>query len=111
MPIVRLGPLLDKMVSLKVELGKHIPAQSIAGVIHEALLLDEETRTLTDMLPDSWRYHAMPQHTTPPWAYQGLAHQYPEHRAARHWNVLRLTRLFMNEVVWHFAKFVARAKE
>lgn len=37
--------------------------------------------------------------------------QYPEHRTARHWNILRLTRLFMNEVVWHMAAFVARAKE
>ncbi|PMD50002.1 uncharacterized protein K444DRAFT_657655 [Hyaloscypha bicolor E] len=58
MPLMRLGPLLDKMVSLK----------SIAGVIYK-------------------------------------------YRTARYWNILRLIRLFINKVVWHFAKFVARAKE
>jgi len=110
-PNVRIGPLLDKMVGLKVRLQKELPAQRLSGVIHEALQLDEETRALVDMLPDSWRYQVRPLHMTPQWAYQALAHQYPEHRMARHWNILRLVRLFMNEVVWHIAAFVARSKE
>jgi Fungal specific transcription factor domain len=110
-PNVRIGPLLDKIVSLRVRLLKELPVQSISGAIHEALVLDEETRALKDMLPDSWRYHVRPLHMTPRWAYQGLAHQYPEHRVARHWNILRLTRLFLNEVVWHMTRFVAEAKE
>ncbi|CZR69226.1 uncharacterized protein PAC_19126 [Phialocephala subalpina] len=109
-PNVRVGPLLDKIASLRARLRKDLPAQRISEVIHEALLLDEETRTLMDMLPDSWRYHFRPLHMTPRWAYQGLAHQYPEHRVARHWNMLRLTRLFLNEVVWHITTFIASAK-
>jgi hypothetical protein len=110
-PNVRIGPLLDKIISLKVRVLKELPAQSISGLIHEALLLDEETRALKDMLPDSWRYQVRPRHMTPRWAYQGLAHQYPEHRMARHWNILRLTRLFLSEVVWGLTSFVDRAKE
>ena len=111
MPLVRLGPVLDKMVSIKVRLWNHVPDKGLSGIIQEILLLDEDTRVLMDMLPDSWRYHVRPLHRTPPWAYQGLAHQYPEHRAARHWNVLRLTRLFLNEVVWHLSMYVARSRE
>jgi hypothetical protein len=30
---------------------------------------------------------------------------------ARHWNTLRIIRLFLNEVVWRVAAFFARAKE
>lgn len=63
------------------------------------------------MMPASWQYQVRPLSKTPSWAYQGLAHQYPEHRMARHWNMLRLMRLFLNEVVWHIAGFVARAKK
>lgn len=110
-PNVRIGPLLDKMAGLKVRVLKGLSAQRISEVIHETLLLNEEAQALKDMLPDSWRYHVKPQHMTPRWAYQGLAHQYPEHRVARHWNILRLTQLFLNEVVWRIAMFVARAKE
>jgi hypothetical protein len=110
-PNVRLGPLLDKMISLKVRLWKGVPDERISGVIHETLHLEEEAKALQDMLPDSWRYQVRPPHMTPRWAYQGHAHQYPDHRMARHWNILRATRLFMNEVVWHLAGFVARSKE
>jgi hypothetical protein len=106
-PNVRIGPLLDKIASLKARVRQILPMQSI----HEALQLEEEARALEDMLPDDWRYQMMPPHMTPPCAYQGLAHQYPAHRVARHWNILRITRLFLNEVLWHVAGFVARAKE
>jgi hypothetical protein len=99
------------MIGLKVRLWKGVPDERISGVIHETLQLEEETKGLQDMLPDSWRYQVRPPHMTPPWAYQGHAHQYPDHRMARHWNILRATRLFMNEVVWRLAGFVARSKE
>lgn len=110
-PSVRIGPLLDKIVSFKVRLLKNFPEQRISDVVHEALLLDQESHALQDILPDSWRYHFKPLNRTPRWAYQGLAHQYPEHRMARHWNILRITRFFLNEVIWHMATFVAGAKE
>ena len=109
--VVRFGLLLDKIISLKVQLESLIPAQRISGFIHEVLQLDEETRALMNMLPDIWRPQVMPPHITPRWAYQGLAHQYPGHLIARHWNILRLTRAFLNEVIWYMAAFVARAKE
>jgi hypothetical protein len=109
-PLVRLGPLLDKIASLKAKIRQVLPVQMVPGIIDEALQLDEETRRLEDMLPDDWRYQVMPPHMTPTCAYQGVAHKYPAHRVARHWNTLRLSQLLFNEVVWHFAAFVAKAR-
>lgn len=110
-PNVRLGPLIDKLADLKARVFQVLPTQSISGIVHEAERLEKEARVLEDMLPDNWRYQVTPQHMTPPYAYQGLAHQYPAHRVARHWNILRISRLFLNEVVLRFVAFVARAKE
>jgi hypothetical protein len=102
---------MDKIASLKARLHQAIPTQRLSEVVDEALQLQEEAQALQDMLPDSWRFHIGPPHTNPPWAYQGIAHQYPGHPMARHWNMLRITKLFLNEVVWYTATFVARSKE
>ncbi|KAH7309941.1 hypothetical protein BKA65DRAFT_167940 [Rhexocercosporidium sp. MPI-PUGE-AT-0058] len=111
-PNARLGPLMDNIISLRVQLmAKHIGTHQIPALIHETLQLDEQVLTLMDMLPPSWRYEAMPQHRIPSWAYQGLAHTYADHRISRHWNTLHQTRLFANEVVWHLAAHVAWAKQ
>jgi hypothetical protein len=111
-PNARIGPMMDNLVSLRVQLrAKHIGTHQIPALIYEALQLDDEALTLMDMLPHSWRYEAMPPHRTPSWAYQSLAHTYADHRIARHWNTLRQTRLFANEVVWHLAAHVAWAKQ
>ncbi len=111
MPLTRLGPLIDKIASLKARVRQHQPLERLSGLIYEALQLDEEARALEDMLPDSWRYQIRPQHMTPSCAYEGLAHKYPAHRMARHWNSLRIIQLFLNEVIWQVAAFFARAKE
>lgn len=110
-PNVKIGPLLDKVANFKARVLKGLSAQSRPGVIYEALRLDEEARVLTDMLPESWSYKVRPPYLTPQCAYQGLAHQYPTHRIARHWNILRIIRIFLNEVVWHVSRFVAKARE
>ena len=110
-PLVRFGPLLDKIISFKVRIQKHLPVQELSGVIHEALQLDKETQVLMGMLPDSWHPQVMPLHMTPRWGYQGLAYKYSDHLISRHWNILRLTRVFINEVIWHMTAYVARSKE
>jgi len=111
-PNARLGPSMDNLVALRVKLRQeHIGTHEIPALIHETLQLDEEALTLMDLLPHSWRYEAMPLHRTPSWAYEGRAHTYPDHRIARHWNSIRQTRLFANEVVWHLAAHVAWAKK
>ncbi|KAF4632702.1 hypothetical protein G7Y89_g5424 [Cudoniella acicularis] len=110
-PNIRLGPLIDKIADLKARIRQVLPVQSLPGIIHEALQLEEEARMLEDMLPDSWRYQITPPHMTPPCAYQGHAHKYPYHHISRHWNILRIIRLFLNEVVWHVADFVAGARK
>ena len=109
-PNVRLGPLLDKIASLKARIRQVLPVQMMSEIIGEALQLDEQARRLEDMLPDDWRYQVMPPHMTPTCAYQGVAHKYPAHRVARHWNILRISRLFFNEGVRHVAAFVAKAR-
>jgi Fungal specific transcription factor domain len=111
LPNVRIGPLLDKLANLKARIEKNFHAQKVSAIINDSLLLDKEAKVLMDMLPDNGHYKAKPPHMIPQWVYQGLAHQYPEHRTARQWNVLRVTRLFLNEVVWHVAAYVHRVKE
>jgi hypothetical protein len=110
-PNVRICPLLDKIASFKARTRKVLPVQSLSGIMHEALQLEDEARVLEDMLPDSWRYQIRPMHMSPPCAYHGLAHQYPARRMVRHWNTLRIIRLYMNQAVWHVAAFFARAKD
>jgi len=110
-PNVRMGPLIDKSTSLKARVQQVLPAETIPEIFQEALRLDKEAQVLENMLPDSWRYQIRPPDMTPPCAYQGVAHKYPAHRVARHWNTLRISRLFFNEVVWRLAEFVAGAKE
>lgn len=110
-PRVRAGPLIDKLASFKVRVFQNHRAQFIPGIIHEALQLDKEARALEDMLQDDWRFQVTPMHKAPPCAYQGIGHQYAAHRVARHWNILRISRLFLNEVVLRMAVFVAGAME
>ena len=110
-PNVRIGPLMDKIASLKVRVLRVFPVQRAPGIIDEALELEKEARELEDMLPESWRYQVCQPHMTPSFAYQGLTHRYPAHHVARHWNILRIVRLFLNEVIWHMALFVDTTKE
>ncbi|KAH8682798.1 hypothetical protein BGZ60DRAFT_443299 [Tricladium varicosporioides] len=110
-PLVRLGPLADKVASIKGKLRRILPVQSLPGLVQEALQQQDIARNLESMLPDGWRYQVTPPHMAPPSAYQGLAHQYPAHRVARHWNILRITQLFLNEVVWGVAEFVITARK
>jgi hypothetical protein len=63
------------------------------------------------MLPNGWQYEIIPAHMIPACAFQGLAYQYPSHHIARHWNGLRLIRLFANEVVSRTVAYVAQARE
>jgi len=106
-----MGPLIDKLASLKARIQQALPAQRISGIILEALHLDKEAQVLEDLLPDSWRFQVKPPHMTPACAYQGVAHKYPAHRVARHWSTLRISQLFLNEVVWRMTAYVAKAKE
>jgi hypothetical protein len=101
---------MDKIASLKERALRVLPVQKIYGIIDEALQLHKEAREQEDMLPDSWRYQVNPPYMTASCAYQGRTHQYPGHRIARHWNTFRLIQLLLNEVVWHGAALVARAK-
>ena len=110
-PGVRMGPFVDKLASFKAWLFQILPPQSTSAIIHEALQLDKQAQSLEDMLPDNWRFQVTPLHTTPPCAYQLLAHKYPDNSVVRHWNILRLSRLFLNEVVLRMSAFVAKATE
>ncbi|PVH92892.1 hypothetical protein DM02DRAFT_698066 [Periconia macrospinosa] len=111
-PHVLIGPLLDKIASFKSRLpGIRGQVPKMHGIVCEALQLEEEAQVVDKMLSHKWRYQVKPLHMVPPSAYQGLAHQYPAHFMVRHWNNIRLIRLFMKEVVWGVAAFVARAKE
>lgn len=110
-PTVRTGPVLDKVARFKARVDQILPVEDLPGLVHESLQLEEEVRALEDMLPDSWQYQVRSPDTSPACAYQGAAHIYPSHRVARHWNTLRITRLFLKEVVWRVAVGVGKAKE
>jgi len=111
MPNIRAGPLLDKISILHARVRRFCPLEELPGLINDALQLEKEVRALMGILPESWQYQVIPSNIAPACSYQGFAHSYPAYRTVRHWNMLRIMRLFLKEVVWRVASGVGRAKK
>ena len=111
MPNVRAGPLMDKVSSLNARVRRFCPVEELPGLMNDALQLEKEVCALMEMLPESWQYQVISSNIAPACSYQGFAHSYPAYRTVRHWNMLRIMRLFLKEVVWRVSSGISRAKE
>lgn len=100
-PNVRLGPVVDKVANLRASIGRDNPPPGrVQRAIEEALAIDAEAAALCDMLTNEWRFELRPPEEVPPTAYLGLVHRYHNLAAVRHWNALRIMRLYLNEAIW-----------
>ncbi|KAH6884244.1 hypothetical protein B0T10DRAFT_493804 [Thelonectria olida] len=99
-PALRIGPIIDRAAVLR-ERALKTPGP---GLIFEAMSLDRETIELSESLGPTFRITTRPKQETPPWAYLGIAHRYPSHRATKFWNALRMIRLFLNELAGNWAE-------
>ncbi|KAK3938955.1 hypothetical protein QBC46DRAFT_316699 [Diplogelasinospora grovesii] len=107
-PNVRICPIADKVSGLRArnKASQRQPETvDPAQLLRDALELDAEAAALSESLPEGWYYHVVrsPAEETPPCAYRGIAHRYPHHAAARHWNALRMIRICANETVFEQA--------
>ncbi|KAH8666247.1 hypothetical protein BGZ61DRAFT_461787 [Ilyonectria robusta] len=95
-PALRLGPIIDRVASLRAR----ATASPVAELLYEARDLDNDTVALMDGLEDEMRYTMRPKEDTPAWAYLGIAFRYPNHRVAKFWSAIRMIRMLLNELIW-----------
>ncbi|KAK1980413.1 hypothetical protein LZ30DRAFT_723428 [Colletotrichum cereale] len=99
-PAILFVPIIDKAASLRQRAAKFLSPE----LIIEAMRLDHETITLSENLGPMFRVTTRSKEEKPSWAYLSIAHYYPDRRAAKLWNALRMIRLFLNELAGNWAE-------
>jgi hypothetical protein len=60
-------------------------------------------------MPHSWRYEEMSSDAAPFGAYKQTAHLYPDHVVSRLWNTIRMTRIYLHEIIYEHAVLIMSA--
>src|SRR6201999_2565072 len=68
-------------------------------ILDQALLLEQMLVSLINDLSESGVYEVIAREEISAEAFEKLTHWYKDHRVARLWNTMRMTRLFVNEVL------------
>jgi hypothetical protein len=101
-PSKRFSALLDKVASIRARIRNSALwlESKYYDILQEALNLDREASELMNDSENELAYTIRPIEETPSWAYIHTACRYPNFRAAKFWNAVRMVRLFLNELVW-----------
>ncbi|KAG5944518.1 hypothetical protein E4U60_005900 [Claviceps pazoutovae] len=90
-PSTIMAPLMHTVASIKAK----ALANPDCNLIHDALRLDRQIILLSKTVPDWMVYEIRPECESPSWAYKRACHHYPNARAAKAWNGIRLFQFFL----------------
>ncbi|KAG5964853.1 hypothetical protein E4U58_003033 [Claviceps cyperi] len=90
-PSLIMAPVMHAVASIKAK----ALANPDCNLIHDALRLDRQILLLSKTVPDWMVYEIRPECESPPWAYKRACHHYPDARAAKAWNGIRLFQFFL----------------
>ncbi|KIW17906.1 hypothetical protein PV08_05101 [Exophiala spinifera] len=103
-PEVGMGRVSDAMANLLARMtASGEESLGNEGVVREGLELDALLVHLLEQLEEISPYQTLPPVEVPTLAYNNVAHNYKSPQAARHWNVLRMMRMFVNKWVYRAA--------
>ncbi|KAG5921230.1 hypothetical protein E4U61_007010 [Claviceps capensis] len=86
-----MAPLMHTVASIKAK----ALANPDCNLIHDALWLDRQIILLSKTVPEWMVYEIRPECESPSWAYKRACHHYPNARAAKAWNGIRLFQFFL----------------
>lgn len=93
----QLSSIIDKTASLKTRLRSTADASNL---MYEALEVDQDAANLMETVHPRFRLRVLSNEETVSWAYTNTAHAYPNRCLARFWNIWRIFRMVLNEIVW-----------
>jgi hypothetical protein len=98
-PIIRFWLIVDAFVELQVMVRNRYQYEA-TDLIRKSLEIDKMAVVLADSLESPWLYQIIAPEDAPPDAFRQTAHQYSDYAVSRFWNTIRMTRIFVNEVIW-----------
>ena len=107
-PILRFWPIIDNFIELQADLLDGTILETPA-VIETAMNIDDQAWKLSTSMPQSWRYEELSRDAAPAGAYEQTAHLYPDHVVARLWSTIRMTRIYLHEIIHEHAGFIMAA--
>jgi hypothetical protein len=97
-PKVRFFPILDDFIELQADIAENHVQHSLE-VVQEAARIDSECRHLMSSLHHGQHYAFTISRSGDSWAYANKIHNYPNGNVAQWWNSMRMTRIFLNQII------------
>ena len=96
----RMSPVIVRVIRIKARISNYLSNRAVLyEVFDEAAVLQRETAALIGKGDPDLGYTIRSKEDTPAWAYQGVAYRYKSRRAPKIHNTLRMSRLFLLEVM------------
>jgi hypothetical protein len=97
-PVLQFWPIVDAFIELQVMENSMI--REPKDLIKQALKLERMLVEICSNLSESGVYEVLDTETNSPEAFQNSVHWYLDHRVARLWNTIRMTRIYVNETLY-----------
>jgi hypothetical protein len=107
-PVLYFWPIVDEFIQLQV-MEKDSSTEPMA-LLKQALKLEQMLVEICSSLSESGVYEVLDTENTPSEAFQNSAHWYLDHRVARLWNTIRLTRIYVSESIHEQAELLMASR-
>lgn len=97
-PKVRFFPIIDEFIELQANIVEN-HLQYSWEVVHEAARIDLECQHLMSTIHHGQNYAFTISKSEDSWAYGNKIHKYPNGNVAQWWNSMRMTRIFLNNII------------
>ena len=98
-PVLQFWPIVDAFIHLQI-MDRSRDLYEPMTIMKQALMLEQMLMDLTNGLSSLGVYEVLEHENIPKEAFEESAHWYKDHRVARLWNTIRMTRIFVNEVLY-----------
>jgi hypothetical protein len=104
LPVLRFWPITEEFLELQI-MDLNRESHKPIDILEAAFRLDSNLVVLAEILAavSSSSFEVLDIDDVPAEAFGTTAHRYPSHINARFWNTLRMTRVFVNEIIWEHA--------
>lgn len=96
-PKWQLTSLMISFAALRAEIQKG--ELSDGTVVRRATALDDKLLELSETMPRDWKYKTLFNYSKSERIYGSFIHKYRDHHVAQTWNVLRISRIILNEII------------
>jgi hypothetical protein len=110
LPVLLFWPITEEYLELQM-LNKNRDSHQSTEILTAALRIDSNLVNLSESLASQAQssFKVLDMAHVPAEAFGITAHQYPSHKVARYWNTLRMTRIFVNEIIYEHVGLMAES--